>query len=154
MADFFKRIGRKLSTIKGCYRPGAVGEQNNCKLVAMLGLLSKLIRQSGRLRGNDPQRALCHPTILREASSSGAQIRNDSGRHGANPAPAGAGFGLDLLGSLRIESTFATVRPGTAKTGICSPQTCWPRSARSPKAQNEAEEIERNRTPGKSECIA
>lgn len=60
------------------YRPGAVGEQNNCKLVAMLGLLSKLIRQSGRLRGNDPQRALCHPTILREASSSGAQIRNDT----------------------------------------------------------------------------
>lgn len=48
------------------------------KLVAMLGLLSKPIRQSGRLRGNDPQRALCHPTILREASSSGAQIRNDT----------------------------------------------------------------------------
>ncbi|CAI8954928.1 hypothetical protein EMIT0P74_60230 [Pseudomonas sp. IT-P74] len=42
----------------------------------MLGLLSKLIRESGRLRGNDPQRALCHPTILREASSSGAQIQN------------------------------------------------------------------------------
>jgi hypothetical protein len=58
--------------------PGAVGEQNNGKLAAMLGLLSKLIRQSGRLRGNDPQRALCHPTILREASSSGAQIRNDT----------------------------------------------------------------------------
>jgi len=44
----------------------------------MLGLLSRLIRQSGRLRGNDPQRALCHPTILREASSSGVQIRNDT----------------------------------------------------------------------------
>jgi hypothetical protein len=44
----------------------------------MLGLLSKLIWQSGRLRGNDPQRALCHPTILREAFSSGAQIRNDT----------------------------------------------------------------------------
>jgi hypothetical protein len=29
----------------------------------MLGLLSKLFRQSGRLRGNDPQRALCHPTF-------------------------------------------------------------------------------------------
>ncbi|WP_347911788.1 hypothetical protein [Pseudomonas grandcourensis] len=43
---------RKLPTIKGCYRPGAVGEQNNGKLLAMLGLLSKLIRQSGRLRGN------------------------------------------------------------------------------------------------------
>jgi hypothetical protein len=70
--------GRKLPTIMGCYRPGAVGEQNNGKLAAMLGLLSKLIRQSGRLRGNDPQRALCHPTILREASSSGAQIRNDT----------------------------------------------------------------------------
>ncbi|CAI8867743.1 hypothetical protein EMIT0P43_20575 [Pseudomonas jessenii] len=46
--------------------------------MAMLGLLSKLIRQSGRLRGNDPQRALCHSTILHEASSSGAQIRNDT----------------------------------------------------------------------------
>jgi hypothetical protein len=55
-----------------------VGEQSNGKLAAMLGLLSKLIRQSGRLRANDPQRALCHPTILREASSSGAQISNDT----------------------------------------------------------------------------
>ncbi|MBV7566587.1 hypothetical protein [Pseudomonas sp. PDM27] len=71
-------LARKLPIIKGCYRTGAVGEQNNCKLVAMLCLLSKLIRQSGRLRGNDPQRALCHPIILREASSSGAQIRNNT----------------------------------------------------------------------------
>ena len=64
----------QMRCVKGCYRPGAVGEQNNCKLVAMLGLLSKLIRQSGRLRENGP------------------------------------------LGSLRIESTFATVRLGASES--------------------------------------
>ena len=32
-------LGRKLPTIKGCYRSGAVGEQNNGKLLAILGLL-------------------------------------------------------------------------------------------------------------------
>jgi hypothetical protein len=40
------RSSPRLPTIKGCYRPGAVGEQGNSKLVAMLGLMSKLIRQS------------------------------------------------------------------------------------------------------------